>query len=58
MSLKEIIDNTFIIIGFGVVLHYGAFLIAWGVAKGWAKVQHVVNHTGTQTINKYNRTIK
>lgn len=28
------------LVGFGITLHYFAYAIAWGVAKGWAKVEH------------------
>lgn len=36
----DTIKGIFTLIGLGVVLHFYAFAIAWGVAKGWAKVTH------------------
>ena len=47
--MEDYIKVTLGIIGFGVVLHFYAFAVAWGIAKGWAKVKHVIEHTGTQT---------
>jgi len=38
--IQKYIEMSLSVIGLGIILHYYAFAIAWGVAKGWAKVIH------------------
>ena len=38
--ILKIIEHGLILIGLGILLHYYAYAIAWGIAKGWAKVTH------------------
>lgn len=40
-TIIDTVLSFFGFIGFGIVLHFYAFGIAWGAAKGWAKVNHV-----------------
>jgi hypothetical protein len=47
--IDKIINGFLLLIGIGIVLHYYAIAIAWGFAKGWAKVKHVIENTGTTT---------
>lgn len=49
--IQKHIEIGLAIIGLGVLLHYYAFAIAWGVAKGWAKVLHKTTQIW-QTPNK------
>ncbi len=49
ISVFELIRGLAFLVGLGVVLHLYAFAIAWGAAKGWSKVKHVVEQTGTVT---------
>lgn len=51
-AIFNIVVGALVIVGLGVVLKYLAFMIAWGVAEGWAKVTHVITQTHTYKQSK------
>lgn len=37
-DVAEVVKQLLAIVGFGIILHYYAFAVMWGIRKGMAKI--------------------